>query len=962
MYQNSLFPLRTIVGKPIPIKKDGIKQISESPTSKKTGINYDFQLNSSIFDTVLDVHYSNLLTKFIVNGKSFTFGEGMNTLPIPPPQRPFENDSQVISFFAFSQKPSEKEISRSLSVKFQIELSEKRLVGGICFGGFPYSPYLINDGQINTNFGLPREVRVTCQNRFADEKDSGSFSEFLDAEISATKQEIVSDSGFNFLCIEPTLTDVLTVNFSDFPTYFVSDEIDAKGQEKLIKHYGFAIPYFYVFEYQEKTRYRPTVSGGVLGLRTKTNVNRPSFISSHEYKYIVEDGNRGNYFDFTAASIFGQQRNYTVRDEFFNGKKPKGKVNDEFEECFISRKIKPDKSLILYIEQGEEFERCIAGLKMFMPFIPEKDLKKDILKLAEDLQEFAPLFPEPLDNLDEDDFRNALETWIRKFLKIPAEVDFCEKIGIRVFEIDPTEGVSPINVGLDSKYATLLAELEIDDVREIALSFYLEGIKFFRPSNAKYFAIEFTNLDNKDGQFVVKSLKFVQSAHVSVHPRASKTQQIKTLNFRIIGSDLAEDYALLGDEGFNFSIERLVAGERKSVLFKANSLMDLLHTGVAKIFNNVRRRAVEFEKSEVYPAFENDAIKYLIPQEYELDGGYKFSDNYEKRHSESRLEGWRKSETGDAVNGKNSWIGRNKPSTFENYGSQEARNYVGHLYPESTYYDGLKGWSDFLSSIIDSNVEFVVPAHQKPLDDNFQKYWRGIEVPKIRGLRQFASSPFSARMKEGIAADFGESGIDTGAVDDFRDDPTFDNFMKIFRTNRNRVQIRPLGVLTGGMNSSVSGNFGFNLFGANLGGGISLGFTPLPILTRNATFGSQGSITKQASKTGYSYSQFLNNSFDEGENYSKIDGGEMKRVVTRKEVPKTDNQRIRGSEVMWQGKIVDIISGAIPLNFELPATAGKIHFRTADDSLRVRFGSGIGHSILVDFWFDITEEIIRDDY
>ena len=27
----------------------------------------------------------------------------------------------------------------------------------------------------------------------------------------------------------------------------------------------------------------------------------------------------------------------------------------------------------------------------------------------------------------------------------------------------------------------------------------------------------------------------------------------------------------------------------------------------------------------------------------------------------------------------------------------------------------------------------------------------------------------------------------------------------------------------------------------------------------------------------------------------------------------------------------------------------------------VRFGSGVGRSILVDFWFDIVEEMIRDD-
>ena len=88
----------------------------------------------------------------------------------------------------------------------------------------------------------------------------------------------------------------------------------------------------------------------------------------------------------------------------------------------------------------------------------------------------------------------------------------------------------------------------------------------------------------------------------------------------------------------------------------------------------------------------------------------------------------------------------------------------------------------------------------------------------------------------------------------------------------------------------------------------------------------------------------------------------MKRLVTRKEVPGTDQQRVKGAEVMWQGELADIITGSIALNFTLPATSSKIHFRTSDDSLRVRFGSGVGKSLSVDFWFDLTEEIVKDDY
>jgi hypothetical protein len=147
-------------------------------------------------------------------------------------------------------------------------------------------------------------------------------------------------------------------------------------------------------------------------------------------------------------------------------------------------------------------------------------------------------------------------------------------------------------------------------------------------------------------------------------------------------------------------------------------------------------------------------------------------------------------------------------------------------------------------------------------------------------------------------------------------------------------------LITGGGATSVSVS--------PAGLGVSLGVNPIPSINNHTTHGSTGTIMKQASEAYHSYSQYLNTGYDEG-------------VVAHAEVPGTDQQRVKGAEVMWQGELVDIITGTIPLNFTLPATAGKMHFRTSDDSLRVRFGSGVGKSISVDFWFDLTEEIIRDD-
>lgn len=959
MYQTSLFPLRTIVGNASPILKgSSIRKVFESTESKKLKIKYGINLKPSIIDTTTSPHYANYLPIFDIGGTTISPGEGMDILPVPPNPRPFGDNDPVISFFALSKKEkTATDVSRKLSARFLISLPDNFLVGGICFGGFPYLSSqhpTLSQGENSANFGLPREVRLTCTGAATrDQKDTAMSFEYLDSEISATKQEIVSHSGFHFLCIDPTLTMFITVHFSDYPripTRVTFDNETNKFTE--VERYGFIIPYFYVFEYKEKTRYRPALPAGLLGTTTNNEIvpNREQpFSAVIDYRGVIGS----NYFDFTAASMFGQQRTYTIRDAVYDGEKPKGKVKEQFEECFISLKVEPQKNVILYFAQGEEYERCVAGLKIFLPFIPEVALKEDLDQVTAAIREFFPSAPDRA-ALIETIPREDLENFLRQFLKIPDDIDFCEKIGLKVYEIDPLEGVSPLTVPLNDKYATLLAEKEIDELSEISLALFLEGVKFVRPSNSTLFALELTNLDDKPGRFVVKGLKLVQSAHVSVHPRAARTQQVKTLNFRIIGADLAEDYSFLGNEGFNFSIERLVAGERKDVLFRANSLLDLLHTGVAKIFSNARRRAVEFEKTEHGQAV-NDRMG-------------EAGEDYEERYAESRMSGWRRSETGDGVeegvqgtpewddwyDGGGYWTphGINKfPNAFESYANQETRTHTQILYPQTEPWLLLKTWFNVLqaNAMATLGMEPKLPVlNVSPFGDaNFpSRYWRGIinPLPPIDGLRQIVASPASIPLAELLAL----GGLDVTKI-----------FSLLFQNDSNSRLLKV--ILYGGANSNIGRSAGFASGGSSGGFSRSLGAVPFPLLTHNTMVGSQGSITNQATRTGYTYSQYLNNSLDEGNTYSRFSKGEMKRLVTRREVPDTDRERIKGAEVMWQGELADIITGSIPLNFTLPATASKMHFRTSDDSLRVRFGSGVGASISVDFWFDLTEEIIRDD-
>ena len=360
MYQNSLFPLRTIIGNAIPIgKESSIRKVFESTESKALAINYDFNLKASIVDTKTESHYAHYLPTFDIDGTTISPGEGMDTLPLPSNPRPFGNDNHVISFFALSKKKATKDVSRKLSVRYSLQLPDNFLVGGICFGGFPYlfcsQLQKLSQGENSANFGLPREVRLTCAGaKTADPKDTSLSFDFLDSEISATKQEIVSHSGFHFLCIDPTLTNVVTIHFSDYPAILTKAEFDTVAKKPSVtEYYGFIIPYFYVFEYKEKTRYRPVVSAGLLGTTTNNSIEKHPFANSIDYKHVIPRSGKTNYFDFTAASIFGQQRTYTIRDEVYDGKKPKGKAKEEFEECFISLKVKPEKNVVLYIERGK---------------------------------------------------------------------------------------------------------------------------------------------------------------------------------------------------------------------------------------------------------------------------------------------------------------------------------------------------------------------------------------------------------------------------------------------------------------------------------------------------------------------------------------------------------------------------------------------------------------------------------
>ena len=971
MYKNVLYPLRTCVGEAVEITS--VKMIDASPGYRQQAFKFESILHPNAGAVFNQPQYGSYYPSIKLGSTDIGPGQGMATLP-PGGEDPFPGQSPLISLFALAGVTQSAEVGRSLSLTLRLRLRAKALIGGLCLSGYPYLPFYINDhGENSANFGLPREMRVTAVSDAADKRALFKQHDFIDADVSTTRQQIVSHSGFHYLQIDPSLTDTLILYLSDFPEFLTgikAASADPAADVGLSVRYGFIITRLYAYTYREQTRYRPPVPFGLLGLNSAGRrppggpspgrAAGPARYASMQLQRSKHSGNA--YVEYTAASLFGASRQYA------------GLGADRTEECFISQTVDPGEGVVIYAEQGEDHLRCIAGIKALIPFIPEKHLDEDIQRLAD---RWDLLFPDsPFDpGVLADVPRALLEDVLRQYvLKIPDDTDFCEKVRIRVFEIDPLDGVSPLKVPLDGKHARLLADVQIDELSEILLTHYLRGIRFRRDSTAAYFAIELTNMDTKPGQFVIKQLEFVQSAHVALHPRASRRRTIRQLRFRLIGQHLADDYAILGRQGFNFSIERQVAGGRKYELFRANSLLDLLQDGSARLIANTRLRAVEEQSTRT-------------------EGGAK--DNHTLSHGDSRTEGWRKSETGNGVAGSADWRDDNAPGSFESFSNQEARLHTEILSPieennhwrsnamignvlytayelgttAGVFVNAFSSSGNLLSSaeqtFLGPNATLVPTYADNRLYSGFNRIWRGLPNPellKVHGMTTVNSSPFGYNNVTKDLLDL----LDALSANDWN------------AAGANAIDLLFPFLLATATGASSTGSVNIYSLAAANSMGVSLSIQPVGLgLTLSAStgggliipsyahinsFGTQGTISRQASQVGYAYDNRLVNGYEGHRTQHYTDAAVSRLVSERREVAGTDTQRVRGGEILWQNELVDIVTGSVRLDIQFPAIAEETHYRTMDDCIRVRLGSGAGSDILVDFWFDLLEEVVLDDY
>lgn len=936
MLERSRFPLRRIVGPPIPAREMLWLDALTSPACSDEGITLIApRRRNNLAETVQDPIYERFLCSHLPGTGDVLLPDSAE-LPLPP-LPPFNSGDPLYSLFALSKEVQDSANGPKLTVTLGILLNlddyeHQPLVGGIVYGGYPHAPYLLDsDGVSSSNFGLPREVRLsTADSLLAPPR-------YMDDEVSVTRQETAAHSGFHVLHIDPTATRALYLRLTDFPRFLVradSASDGPNGQAALERRFfGLCIPYLYVFEYKEGTRYSPTVPAGLHGVTPLRNPRRlyspgapPTPMKGDfeaEYEHPISAAAGGSKaIVFSSGSMFGQARKYR-RSESIQSARAKRYI-----ECYVPEAMAPGEGVVIMVEQAEEFSRCIAGIRMQL-------------------------------RLSDDGLSEAFRQQIANQFALPKLV-YCNAVTIRVYGVDPPTGTPPMLEQLGGRYTTLLFQRSVKGGVPV-VDLGISGLRFITPSSSRYFAVEIQNTGDRTGVFAVKDFELCQSAHVWVASRPSRAQHVTAMHFRLTGRELASDYARIGATGLTLAVERWVAGERKSVLHKATSLVDLLHSGIARVHANARRRAVEIERSELVG---------------------KADDNYEVRHTHA--EGWRRSETGYGVDDSDAARAAQAPGRFESFTNSETRTHTEVLSPQLT---GNNRWkaTAVMGNVMDA-VFHVGTAARREFEDggrdaflgedqhliptystnrlhrSFGRFWRGIvsttdgELPRptslrVLGMTSVTSSPFGLQNVGASFFDF----LDALYSADLTRALTSAADAAVAVAAMASVPGRLAGPMANSFSVGTSiSPFGIGVtFSASTGGGLLI-----PSFVYTDAFGNQGSITRQASRTGYAYGQHLTGSFDDTKS-SAIEGRATRRVARSEDVD-APRERLRGAEVMWQGEILDVVTGTIPINLFLPASAAD-EFHNIDDALRVRL-SGVGPELTFDVWFDIVEEVVRDDH
>lgn len=663
------------------------------------------------------------------------------------------------------------------------------------------------------------------------------------------------------------------------------------SNDPIRERWGIIIPYLFVYAHAEGTRYSPSVPAGLIAATHSNPSVNPSFFQKD-----IQDGSADALSKAPADWVTETAGKYVCLSAASALRSESDRRAFDVDEFFVSQMTRGDR-LWLTIEQAEEHRRCLAGLRL----------------------------------------RFAGSGFLRRF-----DVD--------IYEIDPPDGVSPLGLstsGDTSKYVVHLARHSVtpDDDAEAV-------IRFQRPTTSRYLAIEITARD--EGRIGIVSINAVQSAHVSLAPRAARSQHVHALRFRMIGPDLFDDYSKLSRNGFSLTVEHVVANRRRRTLFSADSLLALLESGAARSFANHRRHTREHEISR------------------------SATSSASEQATATRTDGWNRTETGAGVGdlgdgGDGLLFGaggallegdrrltRDDMAAGGEHGFVSLGNQENHVHHQElgAVHPAEQNYKAFVGGVFLDDPD--LPGELAPKVD---RLWKTTPTFKAEAWRSDHPDPLSSQ-------------LNVRGTWNTNIPPLWVNEINYVQTLADLVGDLELGQATGAAFTHSLANavqvknlLAVNGFGASLSLGI-VGMSVnagVPSIAKSDAVGTRGSISRQANQTSYSYSQNRVARFDQGRTIAEAAStAESERTTTRVPVDPVAN-RSSGVEVLWQGRACDILTGAIPLDIAFPALAEQA-YRISDQFVRVRLegyrktGAGPGPDLHLDVWFELSEEAVRDDY
>lgn len=822
------------------------------------------------------------------------------------------------SYISLAINPHENEgVHDDSVVEIVLDFGGPLRIGGIGLLGHPYLPQNRTEDAGNAaNFGLPQEVSLLPDDAGADE--------FVDAQTQTLIQNPERHSGLNIFSIRPTLTSQLIVRFGNLPRLATQVDLDGKVVTDAV---GLLISALFVFEYGESVRYKPRAAIGLIASaigKPDRSIIAPSSLGRPVERIAATRGRVAGAASTSIPDIWPQF--FVGADQYRPVGHPKeGKQNYVVDtaastvmvprqtrvinEVFCSPKLHLDEDIWFYLEQAEEFARSIAAIEV--TFGRQK----------------PGMGPRP-------------------------------PLDIEVYSVDPSPGETA-NIWPDSpkdhKSHTLLASKRIARIERRS------RIRFHQPNTQKVLLVRLINKGAKGDAFTLTDLQVLRSAHQVVVPRASRRQRIDRMHYRIVGASLAEDYARIGKSQASLRVTLEKGRNADNVIFEAQSLLDLMQNGGRLIANHRywhQTKTVTDEKTQTHA-------------------------DHNTRETGTSAQGWRTSDQGPDVEWNED--GRlvhpdgssNAPGDFHAYSSSETRTQTEHIGHETA--GDLVNVMSLLDQVgLDSNMLNLrqnLDANGDGLIDNQPPRLREDDGPhSVSWLKVWQHTPdvgYVGMLSHLTLPPYIHALTDPGpAIEGLQKLATLPDDLSGFindplgAATELGAEVAPLAEFLKLVASSAIGNLSFSL-GGQLIGGVSLSATTgqlVPQLSYSSTEGVAGMITKQGTRSNHSHSQIRNQSYDHVKTESKTTHGHSHRSVTTvHDEDKSRRERRSGTEVRWQGRDVDIVTGSVSIDINLPSLRDEI-YGTLDHTIRVTVDQGKGEDALeIDVWFDIFDQIVWEE-